>query len=146
MIVTALLTAGVARVSRGLSECRALMEEILRTEHADWESTLSVGDVEFRSSKEGSFPNNQMRVSVSLSAGYAALNYMDHDDSDHPIFNSFNPKRPLPEVYLIFNGATGSIFPRTAAIPIEDAREALTEWVETRARPTCIEWRPYDLY
>lgn len=146
MIVTTLLTTGVARVSRGLSECLALVDEILRIEHVDWESTLSVGDVEFRSSKEGPFPNNQMRVSASPSAGYAALSYTDHDDPNHPMFNSFNPSRPLPEVFLVFNGATGLIFPRTAAILIADARKALIEWVATRERPTCIEWRPFDLY
>lgn len=146
MIVTALLTTGVAQVSHGLDECIALIDEILQIDHVDGESTLSVGEVEFHSSKEGPFPNNQMRVSVSLPTGYAALNYMDHDNRDHPIFNSFNPKRPLPEVYLIFNGTTGSVFPRAAAIPIAEAREALIEWVKTGVRPTCIEWRPYDLY
>lgn len=146
MIVTASLTTGLARVSRGSAESRALIEEILSVEHANWESTLSVGDVEFYSSKEGPYPNNQMRVSASPSAGYAALNYMDHDDPQHPIFNSFNPRRPLPDVFLIFNGSTGAVFPRTAAIPIVDARRALVEWIETRTRPTCIEWRPYDLY
>ncbi|WP_442912734.1 Imm1 family immunity protein [Kutzneria sp. CA-103260] len=146
MIVTALLTTGVARVSRGLTESHALIEEILCLDHADWESTMAVGDVEFHTSKEGPFPNSQMRVSVSPSAGYAALNYMDHDDPDHPVVNSFNPIRPLPEVFLIFNGSTGAIFPRTAAIPISDARNALIEWLDTRSRPTCIQWRPYDRY
>ena len=146
MIVTALLTSGVAKVSRGLNESLSLIGEVLGMEHTDWESTLSVGDVEFHSSKDGPFPNNQMRVSVSPSAGYAALNYTDHDDPVHPVVNSFNRRRPLPEVYLIFNGSTGSIFPRTAAIPIPAAREALIEWVKTRARPTCIEWRPYAAY
>lgn len=146
MIVTALLTTGVARVSDGLRESLALIDEVLSTEHVDWESTLSVGDVEFHTSREGPFPNNQMRVSVSPSTGYAALNYTDHDDPDHPIVNSFNPRRPLPEIYLIFNGTTGSIFPRTAAISIAEARKALVEWIETRARPTCIEWRPYDVF
>src|SRR5262249_12405399 len=76
----------------------------------------------------------------------AALNYTDHDDPQMTIANSYNPKRPLPEVDLIFGGATGSVFPRTAVIPIADARRALIEWLMTRKRPTCIEWRPYDEY
>ncbi|MEV6606511.1 Imm1 family immunity protein [Kutzneria sp. NPDC051319] len=122
------------------------MDEILSIEHSDWESVLSVGDIEFRTSRDGPFPNHQMRVSASPSAGYAALNYMDHDDPEHPVVNSFNPRRPLPDVFLIFNGAIGSIFPRTAAVPIADARRALAEWLKTRTRPTCIEWRPYDIY
>jgi hypothetical protein len=146
MIVTASITTGVARVTHGLKESLALVDEILAAEHADWESTMSIGDVEFHTTKEGPFPNNQMRVSVSPVAGYAALSYTDHDAKGHPIVNSFNPQRPLPEVFLVFNGTTGATFPRTAAIPIEEARKALVEWVKTRTLPTCIEWRPYDVY
>jgi hypothetical protein len=71
---------------------------------------------------------------------------MDHDDPEMPIANSFNPKRPLADVNLVFNGSTGSVFPRTAAIPVGDARRALIEWLETWKRPKCIEWRPYDAY
>jgi len=144
MIVTASLTTGVARVARGVTASGYLIGEILRTDHFDWETTLSIGDVEFHSTREGPFPNHQLRISVQPSAGYAALNYMDHDDPRMSIANSYNPKRPLPKVRLIFNGSTGSMFPRTAAIPITDARDALTEWLITRKRPTCIEWRPFD--
>jgi Immunity protein Imm1 len=115
-------------------------------DHVDWETTLSVGDVEFHSTKQGPYPNHQLRISVRPSAGVAALNYTDHDDPRMSIANSYNPKRPLPYVDLIFSGATGAVFPRTAVIPIADARQALTEWLNTRQRPTCIEWRPYDEY
>jgi predicted ATPase len=59
---------------------------------------------------------------------------------------SSNHAEPLPEVRLIFNGSIGSMFPRTAAIPIASTREALDEWLATRKRPTCIEWRPFDEY
>jgi hypothetical protein len=146
MIVTASLTTGVARVTHGEPESVRLIDAILRMDHIDWETTLFVGDVEFHRTKDGPFPNHQLRISVRPSAGLAALNYMDHDDPKMPIANSFNPKRPLPEVDLIFNGTTGAVFPRTAAIPIADARKALIEWLETRKRPTCIDWRPYDSY
>jgi hypothetical protein len=71
---------------------------------------------------------------------------MDNDDPQMSIANSYNPKRPLPEVDLIFNGETGTVFPRTAAIPIAKARDTLIEWLITHKRPTCIEWRPYDEY
>jgi hypothetical protein len=146
MLLTASLTTGVARVMRGMLASTLLVEEILTMNHVEWETTLAVGDVEFHRSKDGPFPNHQLRISVRPSAGFAALNYMDHDDEQMPIANSFNPKRPLPEVDLIFNGTTGSVFPRAAAIPVANAREALIEWLETRKRPTCIEWRPYDSY
>ncbi|MCK2240189.1 Imm1 family immunity protein [Crossiella sp. S99.1] len=146
MIVTASLTTGVARVARGLTEATLLIEEILETDHVSWESILHVGDTEFRRSKDGPIPNHQFRVSIRPSVGMAALNYMDHDDPHMPIANSFSRKRPLPDVLLIFNGSTGSIFPRTAVVPILDARRALFEWLKTRKRPTCIEWRPFDNY
>jgi hypothetical protein len=147
MIVTASLTTDVARVTRGMTASVHLIDELLTMDHVEWESTLYVGDVEFHQTKvEGPFPNHQLRISVRPSAGLAALNYMDHDDPHMPIANSFNPKRPLPDVDLIFNGTTGAVFPRTALIPIADARKALIEWLQTRKRPTCIEWRPYDAY
>lgn len=145
-VLTASLTSGVARVAHGMRAAVHLIDEVLNLNHADWETTLYVGDVEFHQSKEGPFPNHQLRISVRPAAGFAALNYMDHDDPEMPIANSYNPKRPLPEVDLVFNGETGSVFPRTAAIPIAEARHALTEWLETRKRPTCIQWRPYDAY
>ncbi|RZQ65113.1 Imm1 family immunity protein [Amycolatopsis suaedae] len=146
MLVTASLTTGVAKVARGMHAATRLVDEILATNHVDWETTLAVGDVEFHRTKDGPFPNHQFRVSVRPSAGLAALNYMDHDDAKMPIANSFNPKRPLPELDLIFNGTTGAVFPRSAAIPIADTRRALIEWLGTRKRPSCIEWRPYDMY
>ena len=144
MIVTASLTTGIARVTHGMPESVRLVDEILKMDHVEWETTLSVGDVEFHRAKDGPFPNHQLRISVRPSAGLAALNYMDHDDLLMPIANSYNPKRPLPDVDLIFNGTTGSVFPRTAVIPTADARDALIEWLKTRKRPICVEWRPYD--
>lgn len=127
-----------------MQEATALIDEILATDHVDWETTLFVGEEEFYTTKQGPIPNHQLRISVRPAAGVAALNYIDHDDPEMSVANSFNPRRPLPEVHLIFNGSTGAVFPRTAVIPIADARVALLEWLETRKRPTRIEWRPYD--
>jgi len=146
LILTASLTTGVARVTHGRSASTLLLDEILSLNHAEWETTLFVGAVEFHRTREGPFPNHQLRLSVQPASDLAALNYMDHDDPLLPIANSYSPKRPLPDVDLIFNGATGSVFPRAAAIPIADARAALNEWLTTRKRPTCIEWRPFDAY
>ncbi len=146
MIVTASLSSGVARVTHGMHESVLLIDEILNMAHAEWETILSVGEVEFHQTKNGPFPNHKLRISVNPSAGLAALNYVDHDDPQMTVANSFNPQRPSPQVDLIFNGATGTVFPHAAAIPIADARRALIEWLETWRRPTCIEWRPYDSY
>jgi hypothetical protein len=146
LVLTASLTTGVARAAHGIREAASLIDYILATDHKDWETTLLVGDIEFHQSSDGPFPDQQMRVSVQPSTGFAALNHTDNANPDVTIANSYNPRRPLPDPYLIFNGATGSVFPRTAAIPIDDARNALTEWLRTRRRPTCIAWRPYDAY
>jgi Immunity protein Imm1 len=145
-ILTATLTTGVARVTRGLSESISLIDEILTLEHIHAETTLLVGDVEFHQTREGPYPSSQMRVSARPSTGYAALNYADHNDPDLFIANSYNPRRPVRDVFLIFNGTLGTVFPPTAAIPIADTRDALNEWLHTRRRPTRIEWRPYDAY
>lgn len=146
LVLTASLTTGVARVAHGMREATDLVEEVLTLDHTDWETILTVGDVEFHQSAKGPYPDHQMRVSVRPAAGYAALNYTDNNDRAMSIANSYNPTRPPPGIYLIFNGDTGAVFPRAAAIPIADAREALTEWLRTRQRPACIEWRPYDKY
>ena len=145
MILTASLTTGIARVAHGPREALQLIDFILATEHTEWETTLAIGEVEYHTTSQGPFPNHQLRISVSPRAGLAALNYMDND-AEESIMNSFNPTHPVPEVDLIFSGSTGSVFPRTAAIPIKDAREALLEWIETWRRPTCIHWQPYDSY
>jgi hypothetical protein len=73
LTVTASLTTGVGRVTHGMREAVSLIEEILTTDHVDWETTLSVGDVEFHSTKQGPYPNHQLRISVRPSAGVAAL-------------------------------------------------------------------------
>ncbi|WP_372496761.1 Imm1 family immunity protein [Kibdelosporangium philippinense] len=129
-----------------MTESVSLIEEILSLDHADSETTLLVGDVEYHRTKDGPFPDHQMRISVRPSANCAALNYMDNNDPEMSIANSYNTIRPLPKVDLIFNGTTGAVFPRTAVIPLTHARSALHEWLRTRQRPTCIEWRPYDAY
>lgn len=143
-VLTASLTSGVAIVTYGMRNSMELIDQILTLEHTQWETTLFVGDEQYYTTKEGPLPNHQMRLSVRASAGFAALSYTDHDHSTTPISNSYSPKRPLPEVDLIFNGTTGLVFPRTALISVTDARRALVEWLATRRRPECIEWRPYD--
>lgn len=146
MVLTASLTTGVARVAYGIEESMSLVDEVLTLDHVAWETILLVGDAEFHQSPSGPYPDHQMRVSVRPSTGYAALNYTDHNDPNMCIGNSYNPARPPPSIYLIFNGSQATVFPRTAAIPIPHARNALDEWLRTRQRPICIEWCPYDAY
>lgn len=141
-VVTATLTTGSARVSRGMGESMELVDEIMRLEHEHWESILLIGDVEYhQGGTKGPFPDHQMIVSVRPSKGYAALNYTDNSDFDMPVACSYGSAAPLSSAFLILNGATGAVFPRRAAIPTRDARNALHEWLQTQRRPGCIEWR-----
>ena len=144
MVVTASLTTGIACVAVGVADCLRLIDQILRIDHIGWETSLYVGDSEFYRSRDGPYPNHQVRVSVRPSAGYAALAYIDHDDSLMSVALSFNCQQLGPDVHLVFNGSTGAVFPRAAAIPISEARRALAEWLESRRRPTCISWVPFD--
>lgn len=146
LILTASLTTGAALVKRGIGQASSLIDEIVTLDHDAWETILYVGDVEFHRTMKGPFPDQQMRVSVRPSASYAALNHADINEESMPVANSYNPTVPIPNIYLIFNGGTGAVFPRTAAMPIDNVRDALHEWLRTRRRPTCIEWRPSDIY
>jgi hypothetical protein len=114
----------------------------MRLEHVEWETVLTIGDVEHLQTPDGPFPDQQLRISVSPSKGVAAISFTDHRDPEMAVVNSHNPNRALKEIFLIFNGATGTTFPTDACIPISDARNALLEWLETRSRPRCIAWRP----
>jgi Immunity protein Imm1 len=144
MIVTASLTTGVARVAHGVPAAVQLVDFVFRTEHSEWETTMYVGDVEFHRGRNGPYPSHQLRVSVLPATGFAALNYIDHDDPHMVIANSFNPQQPPPDVRLIFNGTIGSVFPHSAAIPIRQARRAVIEWLHTRKRPVCVAWQSFD--
>lgn len=144
LVVTASLTSGVARVTHGLAASVELIDEILALDHAEWESTLNVGDIEYHTSSDGPYPNNQMRVSVRPAARVAALHYADNDDTDLSMGYSLGLLRLPHEVYLVFNGDTGRVFPQSSIIPIVDARSALVEWLHTRRRPTCIQWQPFE--
>lgn len=143
LVVTASLTTGAARVTRGMPDSVRLVDEILAMDHVDWETTLAVGAVEYYSTRNGPYPNHQLRISVRPASRVAALNYMDHDDPDMPNAISFNPNPISLPVNLVFNGTTGAVFPQSAAITVTDARAALREWLTTRRRPICIQWRPY---
>lgn len=143
LVVTATLTSNVSRVTHGMRASVDLIDEILALEHRAWESTLYVGDVEyFTSSKDGPYPNCQMRVSARPSAGVAALYYVDHDDDEMSAAYSRATVPQLKNAYLVFNGETAGVFPQDAIIPIVDARAALVEWLSTRKRPMCIDWKP----
>jgi hypothetical protein len=124
-------------------EAIALVDEMLALDHESGESTLLIGDAEYFTSKDGPYPNHQMRVSVRPHQGIAALHYVDHDDAVMSAAYSYSSSfsSQPPEVYLIFRGDTGRLFPQQSIISIADARAAILEWLRTGQRPRCIEWR-----
>jgi Immunity protein Imm1 len=144
VVVTASLTTGIACVASGAVDCLRLVDQVLQLDHIEWETSLYVGDFEFYRSKDGPYPNHQLRISVRPSAGFAALAYIDHEDSLMSVAVSINRQQLGPDVHLVFNGSTGAVFPRVAAIPVSEAHRALAEWLESRRRPTCISWVPLD--
>src|SRR5262249_21103877 len=82
LTLTATLTTGVGRVTHGMQESVSLIDEILTLDHVDWETTLSVGDVEFHSTPHGPYPNHQLRISVRPSAGCGAQLYRPRRPTD----------------------------------------------------------------
>lgn len=145
-VLTATLATGVALVERGIANCSRLIDRVLVLDHSTSETILWIGDAAFYQTADGPYPNSQMRVSALPHSGYAALSHADNRNPVLAIANSYNPKTPSPDIHLVFNGETGAVFPRNAAIPIVDARRALNEWLRTRQRPECIKWIPYDEY
>ncbi|MBB4966155.1 hypothetical protein F4559_003514 [Saccharothrix violaceirubra] len=124
-----------------------LIEDVLALDHVHWETVMSVGDEEFYTTPTGPYPNHKLRISVDPAYGYAAINYVDHEDGTMPVASTISTSSLAPpELHLIFSGQTGAVFPSICAISIVDARHALTEWIETRVRPKCVEWQAYDEY
>ncbi|WP_133853418.1 Imm1 family immunity protein [Labedaea rhizosphaerae] len=147
LIVTAALTTRVVRVARGRDAAIELVDEILSMDHRDRETSLSIGDVEFYQSKTGGpFPNHQFRLSVRPSSAVGACNYIDNLDLIMPVAYSWNPDKSWPDVDLILNGSTGAVFPPWSVISIDDVCRSLLEWLDTQKRPTCIQWRPSELW
>lgn len=57
LVLTASLTTEVGRVAHGIREATRLVDEILKLDHTDWETTLAIGDVEFHQTADGPFPS-----------------------------------------------------------------------------------------
>ncbi|WP_394622089.1 Imm1 family immunity protein [Lentzea sp. JNUCC 0626] len=133
----------MAVVTHGETRSFELIDAVLSMDHDTWETILYVGSEEFRQTEGGPYPNHQLRISVNPRRGYAAINFQDHDDPALPNANSFNPEPTPADLFLVFSGNTGAVFPSSAAIEVEQARAALRQFVVTRKRPTNIQWRPY---
>ncbi|MFD8966709.1 Imm1 family immunity protein [Streptomyces sp. NPDC059568] len=64
------------------------------------------------------------------------------DDVSRFVWTSGSPNPPAADPGLISDPGTPSYYPRKAAIPIKQVREAVEEFCRARtgARPECVSW------
>ncbi|MBB5156413.1 Imm1 family immunity protein [Saccharopolyspora phatthalungensis] len=97
----------------------------------------------FRDEAGPAFPDSgRLRVSADPTIGWGALNY---EGPDADLSDSYNPntREHCPVLPLDTDGVD---FPRSASLPLEKVREAVTEYCRTGARPTCVQWQPGEWY
>ncbi|MFJ8601359.1 Imm1 family immunity protein [Streptomyces shenzhenensis] len=100
------------------------------------------------------WPSNHLYVTVNKSNGYGALRWWTDkapegaagDHISRFIWTSGSPNPPAFDPQLILDPPTPLYYPREAAIPISEVREALEELCrkKTGERPTCISWQLLD--
>ncbi|QIZ34238.1 Imm1 family immunity protein [Saccharopolyspora sp. ASAGF58] len=95
----------------------------------------------FREAGGPAYPTGRLRVSTSPATGWGAMNYWDHGTPDGRVVDSLNPDsgERAPVLCLDTDGAD---FPASAALPLDQVREAVAEYCRTGARPTCVQWQP----
>jgi hypothetical protein len=98
--------------------------------------------------------SNYLYVSVNTRSGYGALKWWtskipegaSEDDVSRFIWTSGNPNPPSVDPEVIADPGTPAYYPREAAIPSLQVREALEEFCRARTgkRPECIPWLLLD--
>ncbi|MFF1417332.1 Imm1 family immunity protein [Streptomyces sp. NPDC058280] len=97
------------------------------------------------------WPSNYLYVSVNTRDGYGALkwwassvpNEAPEDDVARFVWTSVHSNPPQFDPEMIADPGTPSYYPREAAIPVEQVREALEEFcrIRTGARPESVSWQ-----
>ncbi|MFE1963257.1 Imm1 family immunity protein [Streptomyces sp. NPDC059479] len=95
--------------------------------------------------------NNCLYVSVNTQDEYGALKWWTtqapESETEKDVFKfvwtSMNPNPPSFDPLLVKDPGAGDCYPREAAIPVAQVREALEEFCRSRTgkRPECIEWQ-----
>ncbi|GBQ03990.1 hypothetical protein SSP531S_54800 [Streptomyces spongiicola] len=93
---------------------------------------------------------NYLYVSVNTRSGYGALKWWTSEVPDAGpgediaqfIWTSGNPNPPSFDPEVIADPGNPTYYPREAAIPAAQVREALEEFCQTRTgqRPNCVPW------
>jgi hypothetical protein len=57
-----------------------------------------------------------------------------------------NPQAPDRVPELLFDPEGGTNYPANAAVPVDQLRQAIEEYLDTGERPTCVAWQEHDRY
>ncbi|WP_086821620.1 Imm1 family immunity protein [Allokutzneria sp. NRRL B-24872] len=141
LILTAIIdnTFHYARTPDEVAEINRLVVDVA---HPGWASLLYLWDRPCRSVahhhvEDNVYPEHQMRVYTDPAAGWGAINFLDETSS----WDTHNAEPPA-DLELWFDPAGGSLFPATAAVPLDAVRVAVAEFTATGQRPKSIHWQP----
>lgn len=81
---------------------------------------------------------NGASLSLGLGRSESVLNYVDSPDP--PYYSSLGDEGAEGSIVFYLDGHWTEL-PRSAAIPIEDAREAMRRFFETGKRPENVRWQ-----
>ncbi|WP_019855639.1 Imm1 family immunity protein [Actinopolyspora mortivallis] len=95
---------------------------------------------------EPDFPDARLLVSSSPNTGWGALNYIAPHAPDGRVVDSYNPDAGAEAPVLLLDPDGGVDFSTSAALPLEQVREAITEYCRTGQRPSCVQWQPGQWY
>ncbi|KGI82316.1 hypothetical protein IL38_06180 [Actinopolyspora erythraea] len=145
VVITAIL-GHEFHYARTPEETSHLVEAVLDTRY----SQLYVWDrpcLSFDHDGGPQFPGgHRMRITVESAVGWAALNYMHPGAPDGALVDSYNPAATEDTPPLLFDPEGDLWFPATASLPLDQARQAITEYCHTGQRPTRVEWQPGQWY
>ncbi|WP_019856365.1 Imm1 family immunity protein [Actinopolyspora mortivallis] len=93
----------------------------------------------WRAPEGEAFPEHSLRVATDPDREIGALSYHHYQ---HELLDSHNPAAGEETPPLLFDPEGDLWFPASASIPLEQARQAITEYCRTGTRPTSVEWQP----
>ncbi|WP_211256535.1 Imm1 family immunity protein, partial [Actinoalloteichus caeruleus] len=122
------------------AERDALARLVVDEPHPAWASLLYVWS--HRVSDDGRGPDWQLRVFTDPARGVGALNWVGPVPTNDPgPWDSLNPT-PFDGEPVDFDPSVPLFFPPSASLPIEQVRQAVTEYFQTGRRPECVQWQP----
>ncbi|SFT93010.1 Immunity protein Imm1 [Actinopolyspora lacussalsi subsp. righensis] len=93
------------------------------------------------------FPaDGRLRIACPADQPWAALNYINPGAPDGALVDSYNPHTTEETPPLLFDPEGDLWFPSSASLPLEQVREAITEYCRTGQRPSCVQWQPGQWY